>query len=195
MNKISIVLILAFLSCKSEQNNSSQELGSDKNIAKIVTENNDSKVVLDTLVFYKNMNGELLTEKYASGLSELKFYKQFVSENKIAEKQILTEEHTKTEITYLGILNDLNNQNLYHVITNFKIIGIGEMESPRGESYIAFLDENLDKAIVYRMALPDELPEKIEDNVLYFTLESEKIGISILGGLPPMLCLPKIGCY
>lgn len=185
MNKILIVLILAFLSCTSEQKKSSLGLESEKN---------DLKVVLDTLVFRKNMNGELLTEKYTSGLSELKFYKQFVSENKIAEKQILTEEHTKTEITYLGILNDLNHQNSYHVITNFKTIGIGEIESPRGQSYIAFLDENLDKAIVYQMTLPDELPEKIEDNILYFTLESEKIGISILGGLPPILCLPIIGC-
>ncbi len=194
MNKILIVLILVFLSCTSEQKKSSLGLESDKNITKIKTEKNDLKVVLDTLVFRKNMNGELLTEKYTSGLSELEFYKQFVSENKIAEKQILTEEHTKTEITYLGILNDLNHQNSYHVITNFKTIGIGEIESPRGQSYIAFLDENFDKAIVYQMALPDELPEKIEDNILYFTLESEKIGISILGGLPPMLCLPIIGC-
>ena len=94
----------------------------------------------------------------------------------------------------MGILKDLDNQNFYHVITNFKIIGSGEMDSPRGKSYIAFLDKSLDKAIVYQMALPDELPEKIEDNILYFTLESEKIGISILGGLPPLLCLPKIGC-
>ena len=158
------------------------------------TEKNKSDIILDTLVFNQNMNGKELTEKYALGFSELPFYKQFVSVNKILEKQILTEVHSKTEITYLGKLRDLNNQNSYHVIKNFKIIGIGEMESPRGISNIAFLSDNLEKAIIYRMSLPNELPEKIENNILYFKLESEKVGISILGGLPTMLCLPKIGC-
>lgn len=140
------------------------------------------------------MYGNLLAEKYAFGLQELQFYKQFVSENKISKKQILSDEHMKTEIIYLGKLMDLNKQNSYHVITNFKIIGIGEMESPRGISNIAFINDSLNKAIIYRMGVPNELPEKIENNVLYFNHESEKIGISIFGGLPPMLCVPTIGC-
>ncbi len=194
LNKILFLPILFLLiSCNQKQkqidtwNNRIAEYQAE-------TEKNKSDIILDTLVFNQKMNGKELTEKYAFGLSELQFYKQFVSENKILEKQILTEVHSKTEITYLGKLRDLNNQNSYHVIKNFKIIGIGEMESPRGISNIAFLSDNLEKAIIYRMSLPNELPEKIENNILYFKLESEKVGISILGGLPPMLCLPKIGC-
>ena len=140
------------------------------------------------------MNGIQLNEKYAFGQSELDFYKQFISEKQVLEKQLLTEEHTKTEITYLGKLKDLNNQNFYHVITNFKIIGIGEMQSPRGISNIAFINENMNKAIIYRMGMPDELPERIDNKILYFNHESDKIGISIFGGLPPILCIPKIGC-
>ena len=193
-NKILLLPILFLLiSCNQKQkqidtwNNRIAEYQAE-------TEKNKSDIILDTLVFNQNMNGKELTEKYAFGLSELNFYKQFVSKDKILEKQILTELHSKTEITYLGKLRDLNNQNSYHVIKNFKIIGIGEMESPRGISNIAFLSDNLKKAIIYRMSLPNELPEKIENNILYFKLESEKVGISILGGLPPMLCLPKIGC-
>ncbi|MBL7561165.1 hypothetical protein JAO71_15290 [Olleya sp. YSTF-M6] len=194
MNKILFLPILFLLiSCNQKQkqidpwNNRIAEYQAE-------TEKNKSDIILDTLVFNQNMNGKELTEKYAFGLSELQFYKQFVSENKILEKQILTELHSKTEITYLGKLRDLNNQNSYHVIKNFKTIGIGKMESPRGISNIAFLSDNLEKAIIYRMSLPNELPEKIENNILYFKLESEKVGISILGGLPQMLCLPKIGC-
>ncbi|MEF3080507.1 hypothetical protein [Winogradskyella poriferorum] len=140
------------------------------------------------------MKRKELTEKYAFGQSKLKFYKQFISENLITKKQILTDEYAKTEITYLGKLMDLDNQNYYHVITSFKIIGIGEMESPRGMSNIAFINKNVDKAIIYQVGMPDELPEKIENKILYFTHKSEKIGVSILGGLPPMLCIPKIGC-
>lgn len=154
----------------------------------------ESDLILDTLVFNENMNGKQLTEKYDFGQTELDFYKQFISEKHISEKQLLTDEYTKTEVTYLGKLKDLDNQKFYHVLTNFKIIGIGEMESPRGISNIAFLNENMEKAIIYRMGMPDELPTRIENEILYFNHESEKIGISILGGLPPMLCVPKIGC-
>ena len=160
----------------------------------VETKKNESELILDTLVFNQNMYGKELVEKYAFGQSELKFYKQFISKNRVSEKLILTEEHTKTEIAYLGKLMDIDNQHFYHVITNFKIIGIGEMESPRGMSNIAFINENMDKAIIYRMGMPDELPEKIDNKILYFTHESKKIGISIFGGLPPMLCIPKIGC-
>ncbi|WP_299103570.1 hypothetical protein [uncultured Winogradskyella sp.] len=194
MNKILFLPILFLLiSCNQKQ----KQIDTWNNrIAEyqVETEKNKSDIILDTLVFNQNMNGKELTEKYAFGLSKLQFYKQFVSENKILEKQILTEKHTKAEITYLGKLRDLNNQNSYHVIKNFKIIGIGEMESPRGISNIAFLSDNLEKAIIYRMSLPNELPEKIENNILLFKSESEQVGISILGGLPTMLCVPKIGC-
>lgn len=195
MNKILIALMtfLAF-GCQSEQKNSMNELESDNKAVKINIEKNESDLLLDTLVFDKSMDEELLIEKNAFGLSELNFYKQFVAEDKINEKQIITDEYSKTEITYLGKLMDLDNQNSYHIITNFKIIGIGEMDSPRGMSNIAFLSNNLDNAIIYNMGMPDELPEKIENNVLYFTLKSKKIGISIAGGLSPMLCLPLIGC-
>jgi hypothetical protein len=161
---------------------------------KAETEKIESDLILDTLVFNDNMNGKELTEKYDFGQTELDFYKQFISEKQISEKQILTDEHSKTEITYLGKLMDLDNQNFYHVLSNFKIIGIGEMESPRGISNIAFINGNMDKAIIYRMGMPDELPKKIENKILYFNHESEKIGICIFGGLPPMLCVPKIGC-
>lgn len=193
MHKIIIILISILVSvCKSEQKNLNEL--EPATFVKTNIEKSKSNILLDTLVFDKSMNGEFLLEKYAFGLQELEFYKQFVSENIIAEKQTLEDEHSKSEITYLGKLMDLDHRNYYHVITNFKITGIGEMESPRGTSNIVFLSDNLDKALIYRMGMPDELPERIENNILYFILESEKIGISISGGLPPMLCLPKIGC-
>ncbi len=187
MNKFLIILmIILALGCKFEPKNVSNELE---------FEEHTTDLILDTLVFDKNMIGKELAKKYAYGLSELQFYNQFVSESKILDTLILQEEHSKTEIIYLGKLKDLNNQNFYHVITNFKIIGIGEMQSPRGRSHVAFLSDNLEKAIIYQMGIPDKLPVKIENKILYFFHENEKIGISIFGGLPPLLCVPKIGCY
>lgn len=188
---IPILILLIGCNQKQKQTNSFNNRIAEYEIEK---ERIESDLILDTLVFNENMNGKELTDKYDFGLTELDFYKQFISEKQILEKQILTDEHTKTEITYLGKLMDLNNQNFYHVLTNFKIIGIGEMESPRGKSNIAFVNENMENAIIYRMRTPDELPTRIENEILYFNHESVKIGISILGGLPPMLCVPKIGC-
>lgn len=43
--------------------------------------------------------------------------------------------------------------------------------------------------------MPYDLPKNIEKNILYFNNEKTKIGISIFGGLAPLLCIPKIGCY
>ncbi|WP_442845851.1 hypothetical protein [Leeuwenhoekiella sp. H156] len=188
-----ILFLILLISCNQKQ----KQIDTWNNrIAEYQTETEkiESDLILDTLVFNENMNGKELNEKYDFGQTELDFYKQFISDKQILEKQILTDEHSKTEITYLGKLMDLDNQNFYHVLANFKIIGIGEMESPRGISNIAFINENMDKAIIYRMGMPDELPTRIENEILYFNYESEKIGISILGGLPPMLCVPKIGC-
>ena len=192
-SKITYIILILLISCNHKQkqidtwNRRIEEY-------QVETEKIKSDLILDTLVFTENMSGKELTEKYVFGQLELKFYKQFISENQVLKKQILSDEHTKTEIKYLGKLMDLDNQNFYHVLSNFKIIGIGEMESPRGISNIAFINENTEKTIIYRMGMPDELPEKIENKILYFNHESEKIGISILGGLPPMLCVPKIGC-
>jgi|SRR5690554_1462720 len=186
-----IPIFILLISCNQKQ----KQIDTCNNrIAEYQTEKIESDLILDTLVFNENMNGKELTEKYDFGQNELDFYKQFISDRQILEKQILIDEHTKTEITYLGKLMDLDNRNFYHVLANFKIIGIGEMESPRGISNIGFINENMDKAIIYRMGMPNELPTRIENEILYFNHESQKIGISILGGLPPMLCIPKIGC-
>lgn len=157
-------------------------------------ERTEADQILDTLVFNDHMNGKELFEKYDFGHSELKHYKQFIPEQNVWQKHTLTDKHTTTQITYLGKLMDLDHITFYHVLTVFEVIGVGSMESTRGISKIAFINENMEEAIFYRMGMPDELPTQIENNLLYFNYQSKKIGISILGGLPPFLCVPKIGC-
>ena len=49
--------------------------------------------------------------------------------------------------------------------------------------------------MIYQMSMPYELPKNIQKNILYFKSEETKVGISIFGGLPTMLCVPEIGCY
>lgn len=152
-----------------------------------------SSIIYDTLIFNKFMKGNSLDKKINESKDKLHFYKKFIKSSKINQLQIIDEKHTKTEIKYLGELKDIDNENSYKVITNFKIFGIGEMLSPRGRSEIAFID-NKNNIMVYDMGMPENLPNFIKNNSLFFEIEKTKIGIVISGGLAPMLCLPKIGC-
>jgi len=195
-----VIIIFAFIySCTSNTSTDKAEVEVVKKESKPIsqieksTEVSKPNIIYDTLVFAENMNGEILSEKFNTSHSQLKFYKSFINSKNTNRPKTITEKHTKTEIKYLGKIKDLDGLNSYDVITNFQIWGIGQMLSPRGRSEVAFI--NKDKIIIYNLAMPDELPEKIEKNILYFRHEQTKIGISILGGLSPMLCIPEIGCY
>lgn len=151
-------------------------------------------VVYDTLIFNEEMRGAALKERYALGKKKQKFYKKFIDSGKINQLQKIAEENSKAEIKYLGLLKDLKTKESYHVVTNFTIWGIGQMLSPRGWSEVAFINDVQNNIIVYRLPMPENLPKLIKENILFFQLEKNKLGISILGGLPPQLCLPEIGC-
>jgi hypothetical protein len=184
MNKfLMMIIIVAFLSCKLTPSINKQKI------------QNPTEIIYDTLVFNENMKGENLKEKFESSQSELNYYKTFINSKKINKLKTIKEEYSKSEIIYLGEIKDLNNKDSYQVIIDFTIIGIGSMESPRGKSNVIFINENQDKIIIYNLPMPEDLPKYIEKNVLFFNFEKTKVGISILGGLPPELCLPEIGCH
>ena len=201
MNKlILIIFTFLFLKCNSKTENKEPKI-EIKKVSKKETKSiesgkkeNNNLIIYDTLVFEKNMVGELLNEKYKTSQNEIEFYKEFINSKKINQLKVIEEKHIKTEIKYLGELKDLNKKNSYHVITNFKIIGIGQMLSPRGRSEVAFVDKKNNNIMVYDLEMPHNLPKYIEKNILYFEIEKTKIGISISGGFAPLLCIPKIGC-
>lgn len=180
-----------FFSCHKKEANI---LNSSKKEIDVETKKDSIITLFDTLVFSDNMNGKLLNDKYDSSKPKLSFYKKFINQNSVNKIKTITEEHTKTEINYLGILKDLNNKDSYHVITNFKVIGIDEMLSPRGKSEVAFINTKDNKIITYDMGMPYHLPVKIESNSLYFEFENNKIFVAVLNGFAPYLCIPKIGC-
>ncbi|SHE76900.1 hypothetical protein [Pedobacter caeni] len=151
-------------------------------------------VVYDTLSFKEEMSEILLKKNAALDKEKLKFYKKFINSGKINQLQKIRDRSSKTEIKYLGRLKDLKTKKSYHIITNFTIWGIGEMLSPRGRSEVVFIDDRQNSIMDYRLSMPGDLPIFIQKNVLFFQLEKKKLGISIMGGLPPQLCLPEIGC-
>lgn len=192
--KISMFFLLCFLffSCNKKEK---IILKSTKEVIDIEAKKDSIITLFDTLVFSKKMNGKELNDKYDSSKPKLSFYKKFINQNSVNKLKTITEEHTEAEIYYLGILNDLNEKDSYHVITNFKVIGIGEMLSPRGKSEVAFINTKDNKIITYDMAMPYYLPVKIENNSLYFEFENNKIFVAVLDSFAPYLCIPTIGCY
>lgn len=199
MNKFNILIaVFLLLSCNSKSDKPKIESLKESSENEILsTEKNRNKNsesnIYDTLVFSNNMKGELLDRKIKESQNELLFYKKFINKNKINKIQIVDEKHTTTEIKYLGELNDIANDNLYKVITNFKKIGIDNVTSPKGRSEIAFIDKN-DIIMTYNMGMPENLPIYIENDILFFEIKKTKIGILISGGLAPMFCIPKIEC-
>ena len=199
MNRLYILIVsIVFFSCNSKidkPKNGSSEKKIQKEVKTILRNDSEknSSIIYDTLVFTEFMKGNSLDKKINESKDKLYFYKKFIKSSEINQLQIIDEKHTKTEIKYLGELKDIDNEISYKVITNFKIIGIGEMLSPRGRSEIAFIDSK-NNILVYDMGMPENLPNYIENNTLFFEIEKTKIGIMISGGLAPILCLPKIGC-
>lgn len=199
MNKLYILIIsIVFLNCNSKIDESkinSSEKEPQIEIKTTVRNHSENipSIIYDTLVFTEFMKGNSLDKKINESKDKLHFYKKFIKSSEINQLQIIDEKHTKTEIKYLGELKDIDNENSYNVITNFKIIGIGEMLSPRGRSEIAFIDRK-NNIIVYDMGMPENLPNYIENNTLFFEIEKTKIGILISGGLAPIFCIPLIGC-
>jgi hypothetical protein len=198
---LSIFFIACAVSCNSKTTDKKPTIEVKKKdiLAKssslnVVDQNRDLSIIYDTIVFTDNMKGELLNDRFGSSQPELKFYKKFINSKKINKLVVLNKKDVKNEIKYLGEIKDLNNKTSYHVITNFKIIGIGKMLSPRGRSDVAFVKEEENAIIIYNLAMPEYLPKYIANNILFFEYDKTKVGISISGGLPPLFCLPKIGC-
>ena len=199
MNKLYILVVsVIFFNCNSKNNktniDSSEKITKTEinTTVKTHSENNPS-IIYDTLVFTEFMKGNSLENKILESKNKLHFYKKFIKSSKVNQPQIIDEKYTKTKIKYLGELKDIDNLNSYKVITNFKIIGIGKMLSPRGISEIAFIDSK-NNIIIYNMGMPENLPNYIENNTLFFEIEKTKIGILISGGLAPIFCIPIIGC-
>ncbi|MGI9650869.1 hypothetical protein [Chryseobacterium sp. RLHN22] len=197
---IIIVVAILVLSCNSENNKPKSKIVKQKSKIEIKPSENiviekSQGIIYDTLVFTENMKGEILNEKFKSAQIKLEFYKKFINPKNINVLKTITDKHTKTEIKYLGIIKDLNENNSYHVITNFQIYGIGQMLSPRGKSEVTFINKKNNQIVIYDLPMPYFLPKYIEENILYFDIEETKIGISVFGGLAPKLCIPKIGCY
>ncbi len=128
---------------------------------------------------------------------DLRFFIDFIDEEKKDSLQILEEDDTKHSVKYLGNIV-LENNKLYYVLTNFSVIGINGMISPRGKSELIFINKDKTEIIKYYAGMPDELPNKINKNSLIFSYNNSEIKLFELlidNDFPPVLCPKYIGCF
>ena len=168
-----------------------QQHDSSKNIIKKTV----PELVHDTIVYSQNVIPPMLVDKYRESNKRLGYYRSFINVNSRNKQKTIREKYSETKIRYLGTIKILGTRLTYHVITNFTVMGIGVMPSPRGHSEIAFVDASQKKILIYDVEMPDNLPKRIKNNSLYFKSENGEGYLAISGGLPILLCVPTQGCY
>lgn len=150
--------------------------------------------IIDTFS-HNSTNWELLSNKKIQSQWKLEFFKQFNKASYIDSTIHIIEPDYELEIKYLGKVETLDKNFKFSVITNNATLGTSSMLSPRGHQSVAFIYNNQDSIVVYDLEMIDELPYLIKNNLLYFRNKNDSVALVFKHNLPPLLCIPKVGCY
>jgi hypothetical protein len=126
-------------------------------------------------------------------------YSKFIKADKINKKQTHKYGKDVDSIVYLGVIKDNDGTTIYHVISNFRLVQAAIQK--HGHSEIVFLDKNLKVKRGYELSMPEDLPFKLEDNVLYFyyidnqTKTKQVFKTNISRDLPKLICIAPNDCY
>lgn len=113
-------------------------------------------------------------------------------------KVLKSNKKNKKELTFLGSIRDSSDNILYYVVTNIEIVKAFKVS--HGHIIVFFLDSKYNVVRRFELGHPNEMPYKLEANVLYFYCEDEKgndsIYQNIIGTvLPAVLCVSLNNCY
>ncbi len=100
-----------------------------------------------------------------------------------------------SERTFLGVVKDVNGKTTYAVVIEFLRIQAAIVY--HGHSNILFFDRRNKLVKIAALSLNNELPFKLEKNVLYFNYtvnNKHKIFQQLIQPLPKMICVGD-GCY
>jgi len=105
---------------------------------------------------------------------------------------------TISEITFLGIVKNSYGETIYYIVKAFYKIPAARVY--HGQSRIFFFDINKNYFGGYWVDMPQQLPYKLENNILYFRCENLKnklqtSQIQIGKTLPKWLCPAPDDCF
>ncbi len=147
----------------------------------------------------KNIN---VTKEDTSIISETNYeddgdYSDFIDENLINKIQRDKGENYSDEIIYLGDITATGNK--ISVLTVYKEVQAAI--TIHGHSIIYFLNHNKKIIKAYYLSMPDELPYKLENSILYFhyrdkeTNKEKTYTENLSNGLPRLICVEPESCY
>lgn len=144
-------------------------------------------IIISILLFYSfNLFGQ--TE-----------YGKYVEEKRLNQRQIEKFEGAVYEVIYIGAFKDQQHIVKYHILSVFRNVQAAiEMH---GHTEVIFLDKNLKLIKQIELALPEELPFKLEENKLHFHYTDDNSHIQKVfefdldGKIPESLCVSPSVCY
>lgn len=95
----------------------------------------------------------------------------FIEKN-IGKEIFQKTEHGDTRSTYLGRITDKNRKNLFYVVKEFSRIKADRVY--HGNSWLIFYNSNKKFKARYHFGMSNELPFKLNTNILYFYDMDEK---------------------
>lgn len=125
-------------------------------------------------------------------------YGEILTQAKAGKSVTRKTKDSESTITYLGTIRNKNRKVVYFVVKEF--LKFQAARQMHGRSTILFFDNQKNKIAEYRVNLPDELPIKLTNNILYFTARDSKGNsiehqeeISI--ALPEYICVSSEECF
>lgn len=141
----------------------------------------------------------LLTILFSCKLFGQSEYTKYIVADSLNKTCFVKFEGGDSKITYLGIIKNQKGDTLYYVFSDFtRIQAAIQMH---GHSNIIFLNKKRAEVKKYDIGLPENLPFKLLNNVLYFkhideNTKKKKTYKFVIGiTLPKLICVDTNDCY
>ena len=150
-----------------------------------------------TTIEISEKNVTTTTSSENSSYSDSTEYAKYVVTKLKTKKQNIKEENLEETIVYLGDIQV--NGKLFYILTSFRRTQAALVK--HGHSTIYILDSKKRIVKEYELGLPEELPFKVENNILYFHYKDSKTNKRktyinrIERELPKLMCVEPDNCY
>lgn len=126
-------------------------------------------------------------------------YSRYVNDQLINKKQLVKTHDDKEKIIYLGKIKNSEGKVLFYILAIYSEVQAALVI--HGHSNVLYLGK--DKVIKrqFELGIPDELPFKLENNILYFhyynnkTKKKELYANHVGTEIPKLLCVGPDECY
>lgn len=141
----------------------------------------------------------LITISFTSYLLGQSEYKKYIVANSSKKTHFIKTKSGDSRITYLGTVRNRKGDTLYYVLSDFSRVKAAIQM--HGHSNIIFLNNKKEEIKKFDVGLPENLPFKLLNNVLYFkhindkTKKEKLYKFEISATLPKLICVDTNDCY